>query len=358
MPDRRCLLASGGALALLAASRAPQAGFDAVVAKPGASGPAGPRYASLGDALAAKVVGRQLRVWLGQGIWREKLSVTAPDVWITGEDRHRTVLSFDAAAGLPDPEGKLWGTSRTATLTVLAPAFRAERITIANGFDPAAAGRGLSSEGRLDQQAVALMLTGDSDRALLRDVDILGYQDTLFVESGHAVFDDSLVAGTVDFVFGGGAALLRRCEIRSRVRPGEATSGGFVAAPSTRREQEAGLVFDRCRLTRERGVADGVVYLGRPWRPTRSFAGQRYGDPDAVGMAAFVGCRMDAHIAATGWTAMGYNGADAQRHWLQPEEVRFAEWHSTGPGAAGVRRGGQMTQPAATQLLASFGMGL
>ena len=199
------------------------------------------------------------------------------------------------------------------------------------------------------------MLAGDSDRAVLRDVDILGYQDTLFVDHGHARFDGSLVAGTVDFVFGGGAVLLRGCEIRSRVRPGEATSSGFVAAPSTRREQPAGLVFDRCRLTRERGVADGAVYLARPWRPTLSFAGQRYGDPDAVGMAAFVGCWMDAHIAPAGWTAMSYNGADAQRHWLQPEQARFAEWQSTGPGAAGMRRGRRMTRADAAHLLALLG---
>ena len=355
MPDRRSVLAGAGAWGLLSAARAPQA-YDAVVARPGAAAPGGRRYASLGEALgnAPRAAGRPFRVWLGQGSWREKLTVTASDVWITGEDRQRSVLQFDAAAGLPGPAGKPWGTSGSATLTVLAPGFRADTMTITNSFDPAGEGRRLSGQGPLGQQAVALMLAGDSDRAVLRDVDILGYQDTLFVDHGQAVFDGCLIAGTVDFVFGGGAALLRRCEVRSRVRPGGPTSGGFVAAPSTLRTQATGLVFERCRLTRERGVGDGAVFLGRPWRPTRSFAGQRYGDPEAAGMAAFLGCWMDAHIAPGGWTAMSYNGADAQRHWLQPEEVRFAEWKSTGPGAAGSHRGRVMTTAEARQLLASL----
>jgi len=54
-PDRRMVLA-GGAAALLAGPAGAMAGYDAVVAKPGQSGPVGERFESLGAALATAPV--------------------------------------------------------------------------------------------------------------------------------------------------------------------------------------------------------------------------------------------------------------------------------------------------------------
>jgi len=354
-PDRRMVLA-GGAAALLAGPAGAMAGYDAVVAKPGQSGPAGERFESLGAALATAPVAGPFRIWLGAGTWTEKLAVRAANVSITGEHRQTTRLRYDAAAGLQDPTGKPWGTTGSATLTISAPGFRAENLIIENGFDPSeeAQRSGLVlGDWPGGQQAVALMLAAGSDRTILRNADVLGRQDSLFTDSGTALFDRCLVSGTVDFIFGGGRTLLRDCEIQSRRRPATQPQGGCIAAPSTRADQEAGLIFHRCRLTAEPGIPDGSVFLGRPWRPTRSFPDGRYGDPQTMGMAAYIDCFMGPHIAPAGWTEMSYNDRNGGRLALQPEAARFYEAGGTGPGARGIRRSRPIDPAARARLSAA-----
>jgi len=354
-PDRRIILASGAA-ALLAWPVRASVRYDAVVAKPGELGPAGTRFESLGAALAAAPPAGPFRIWLGAGTWTEKLAVRTANVSITGEDRQRTRLRYDAAAGLKGPAGTPWGTSGSATLTVSAPGFHAENLTIENGFDPAEEARrsGLVlGDWPGGQQAVALMLAGASDGAILRNADVLGRQDSLFTDSGTALFDRCLVTGTVDFIFGGGRTMLRDCEIRSRTRPPVQPQGGCIAAPSTKADQEAGLIFHRCHLTAEPGIPDGSVFLGRSWRPTRSFPDGRYGDPQALGMAAYLECFMGPHIAPTGWTEMSYNDRRGERVALQPETARFYEAGNTGPGASGVRRSRPLAPALRARLLAA-----
>jgi len=149
----------------------------------------GERFESLGAALATASAAGPFRIWLGAGTWTEKLAVRTANLSITGEHRQATRLRYDAAAGLKDPAGKPWGTSGSATLTVSAPGFRAENLTIENGFDPAEEARrsGLVlGDWPGGQQAVALMLTAESDRAVLRNADILGRQDSLRIQFSHA----------------------------------------------------------------------------------------------------------------------------------------------------------------------------
>lgn len=343
-----------GAAAALVAARGASPLYDAVVAKPGHPAPNGKHYDSLAAALADAPARGPYRVWLGAGTWTEKLAIRTANVEIVGEDRRASRIRCDAAAGLKDPDGKPWGTFGSATLTVTAPGFRAQNLTIENGFDPVEEARrsGVTlGDWPGGQQAVALALAPGSDGARLHAVDILGRQDTLYVES-EARFDHCLVTGTVDFVFGGGRALLADCDIRSRLRPPTQPAGGVIAAPSTRADREAGLIFDRCRLTAEPGVPAACVYLGRAWRPTRGFPDGRYGDPQALGMAAYIDCPMGPHIAPTGWTEMGFNAPGGTRSALQPENARFYEAGNRGPGAKGVRRSRPLDAVLRSRLLA------
>ncbi|MES2096742.1 MAG: pectinesterase family protein, partial [Pseudomonadota bacterium] len=202
-PDRRAVVAGAAAALLTPRAWAGEAAYDAVVAKPGSKTPRGKRFDSLAAALAAAPLGGPFRIWLGAGEWREKLTIRSANVAIVGEHRQRTRLSFDAAAGLGDPDGKPWGTFGSATLTVLAPGFRADALTIENGFDPVAeAQRGgpMLGDRPGGQQAVALALGAGSDSVQVLNADILGRQDTLLVDAGRALFDACLVTGTVDFV--------------------------------------------------------------------------------------------------------------------------------------------------------------
>jgi len=303
--------------------------------------------------VAAAIAGapgmRPLRVFVPRGRWREKIVVNRPLVHLIGEDRHASVIEFDAAAGHPGPEGP-YGTRGCATVTVRAPGFAARNLTVANTFDYLGnLAKAENDPTRLkDPQGVALMLDEGSDKALIEDTELFGHQDTLFIDRGVSLFRRCRVQGSVDFVFGAGRSVLLSCEIVSRFRPGKPRQG-YVAAPSTPAEQPFGLVFHECRLTKEHAVPASSVVLGRPWRPAKQFADGRYGDPSAVGHAAFIRCWMDDHISADGWDEMGYAAKSGDRVFLPPADARLGEYDSRGPGARTGERRRQLTQDEAAR---------
>lgn len=341
---RRGLLA-GAALALGPGSAMAAPRYDAVLKR--ADDPRrfpAPTFAKLSEAVAAAPADgtRPFRILVTRGLWDEQVVIDKPFVHLVGEDREGAVISHLAASGLIAPDGKRWGTFRTPTMFVRAPDFAARNLTIQNAFDGLAEMTrpgGLHSHDGAGPQAVALMLDKGSDRARLTEVDILGYQDTLFPDAGRGLFERCLITGSYDFIFGAGRAWFEHCEIRSRPRPVDPVDG-YVVAPSTPIDQPFGFVFKDCRLTKERGVAPRSVYLGRPWRPSSQFPDGRYGDPRYVAAASFIDCWMDDHVAPRGWTEMWYTGKDGNpRTMLQPEAVRFSQFRPRGPGAASFDRG-------------------
>ncbi|MBF6025287.1 pectinesterase family protein [Lysobacter niastensis] len=310
---------------------------DAVVSlQPRADFPGVPVHATVAAAIASAPVqgNTPFRILIARGRWHEKLVVDRPHVQLIGEDRTGSVLGFDAAAGMARPDGEPWGTWGCASVIVRAPDFHARNLTIENSFDYV--GNLLAPKfepiGPNGAQAVALMLDAGSERTFLQDVDLHGHQDTLFADAGRSLFSRCRITGSVDFIFGGGNALFEDCELHSRFRPGKERQG-YVAVPCTPSAQAYGLTFMRCRLTRETQVPDASVALGRAWRPGRTFPDGKYGDPDAVGAATYLSCRMDAHIDPQGWDAMGYTARDGARVMLPPEAARLFEHDSRGPGA-------------------------
>ncbi|HEY1140525.1 MAG TPA: pectinesterase family protein [Lysobacter sp.] len=317
-----------------AATPGKEASFDAVVATAPRTGT--PTFASIGEALAAAPAdgGKPFRVLISRGRWHEKLLIDKPHIHLIGEERASSVLTFDAAAGMPRPDGEPWGTWGCASVTVRAPDFHASNLTIENAFDYVGnlATPKFEPIGPNGAQAVALMLDAGSERASFERVDFIGHQDTLFTDAGRSFFRDCRVDGSVDFIFGGGNALFEACELHSRFRPGKERQG-YVAVPCTPSAQEYGLTFVRCRLTRDARIADGSVALGRAWRPGRTFPDGKYGDPDAIGAAVYLDCWMDAHIDVHGWDEMGYTARDGRRVMLRPGDARLFEHNSSGPGA-------------------------
>jgi pectinesterase len=304
-----------------------------------------PTFRTLGAALAAAPAdGREpFVVHVADGRYREKLSVTAPNVHFIGESRDGTVLTYDAAAGHRSPGGWVYGTRGSFTLRIAAPGFRMESMTVENAFDlPANAAKPDGDSTKISgTQAVALFLDEGSDQAVFRDCTLSGYQDTLFPNAGRAYFAGCTIIGSVDFIFGWGRAVFDDCEIVSRDR-GSATNNGYITAPSTHVSQPYGFVFVRSRLLKETAeMAPGSVTLGRPWHPS--------GNPHAVGSAVFIDTWMDDHIGALGWTVMNSTDAAGNRVENRPEDARFYEYGSTGPGAVASpsRRGLTAEQAAA-----------
>lgn len=297
---------------------------------PGALARATPHYRRLGEALAAVRPdnARPFRIGLAAAVFREKVSVDRPFVHLIGAGVGKTVLRHGDAAGDPAPGGGRLGTEGSYTLRVAAPDFRAEGLTIENDYDyPANAALAEDDPRRnAHPQAVALLTTGASDRAVFENVAVLGYQDTLLHDAGRAWFHRCRIEGHVDFIFGAGTALFEDCDIVSRPRPGERPAG-YVTAPSTPAMRPFGFVFLRSRLLAAGPkVEDGSVHLGRPWHPGA--------DPRVNGSAVFLHCFMDAHIAKDGYAPISSRAPDGTRRIFDLEpDGRFFEFGSHGPGA-------------------------
>ncbi len=262
-------------------------------------------YASVQRAIdAAPDTGAVISI--APGTYREVLTIDKPHMHLRGtnEDAGKTVIVFDKSAGTSG------GTTKSATVNVAGDDFMAENLTFQNDFN--------AHHPQLPQGSQALAMNVTGDRAVFRNMRLLGNQDTLYAATKRCApgvgcptsrqyFTHCFIEGNVDFIFGDSKAIFDHCEIRSN-----AHSGGYITAQSkVSAEQDSGYVFDHCTLTADPGVAH--VWLGRPWRP---FA-----------KVVFLNTEMGAHIEAPGW-----------REW-HPGETKsletayYAEYNSTGPGA-------------------------
>lgn len=324
--------------------------FDAVVDASYDGGPGTridgvPVYTTIGGALDAVPDdnAEPFVIFIRQGRYHEKLSVDRPNVHLLGEDRQGTIITYDASAGTAGPDGEPLGTGGSFTLRITKPGFRAERLTVENAFDyPANAAKADDHPSKVESpQAVAVMTTAESDRAVFRDCTISGYQDTLFIDAGRHYFHACRITGHVDFIFGAGQAVFDDAEIVSRDREGKDPTG-YVTAPSTPISYPYGFLFIDSRFIKESpDLPTGSVRLGRPWHPGA--------DPRVDGSAVFVRCFMDDHIGADGYARISARNDARERIWFDLEpDSRFFEHRSYGPGAlSGPRRPGLSAEAAA-----------
>ncbi|MES2523984.1 MAG: pectinesterase family protein [Gemmatimonadota bacterium] len=261
------------------------------------------------------------------GRYQEKVSVDKPNIRIIGASRDSTIITWGDVASTPAPGGGTLGTRGTWTLRATQADFQLERVTVENSFDYDANARKAATDSTKirDTQGLAVAITDKADRTVLHDIVMLGHQDTFFADAGRTYVRGSRIVGNVDFIFGSGRLVCEECDIVSLDR-GSTTNNGYIAAPSTD-IASYGMLFLRSRLLKASpAMAKNSVSLGRPWHPG--------GNPRAVGMAVFIECYMDDHIAAKGWDRMSAGPmTNGERMWFEPEHARFAEYRSTGPGA-------------------------
>jgi pectin methylesterase-like acyl-CoA thioesterase len=249
-------------------------------------------------------------VTIAPGTYRERLLITKPHVTLRGGsvDARRTVIVAGESAGT------IGSGFKSATVEVRGRDFNAQDLTFMNDYNRTHVQQFKGS------QALALLVAGD--RAVFRNVRLVGDQDTLYAGSsdctppGHdpractptrQYFEDCYIEGNVDFIYGNSIAVFERCEIRSNPHV-----IGYITANGRQDPGEQSVfVFDRCKLTAYPGVEH--VWLGRPWRPLAS--------------VVFLRTEMGAHVEPGGW-----------REWHPGETtymdtVFYAEYGSTGPGA-------------------------
>ncbi|NHZ96244.1 pectinesterase family protein [Massilia sp. CCM 8734] len=158
----------------------------------------------------------------------------------------------------------------------------------------------------ISAQAETLYFNSDA-RLVATNAAFFSEQDTLNLK-GYAWFYRSLVAGNVDFIWGGArAALFEESEIRSVGDSTSAGSGGYVLQARVPNAGDKGFVFLGSSLTHGPGpgplhgdVPNGATWLARSPGGTASW--------DNI---AFINCKMDAHVAPAGWAGPGVNGQPA-----------------------------------------------
>jgi pectin methylesterase-like acyl-CoA thioesterase len=120
-------------------------------------------------------------------------------------------------------------------------------------------------------------LRSDGQRVVYLSCAFRSFQDTLLL-GGTSYFQDCLIAGDTDYIWGGGTAMFKNCELLC-LNPAELTQN---RAPANK----FGFVFLNCALTKPAGASF-------------SYGLGRNSDNSNV---AFIDSRMDTHISAGAWS--------------------------------------------------------
>lgn len=229
---------------------------------------------------AVPATGRRHFIFVRTGVYREQLCFKGPRAPLTlwGEVDVRIVQGQHAARKAndsnvnrcvaPSKNGTV-GTAGSATAAFFSADVQLARLTIANdAMDAVRNGVGYPEDAAESggAQAVALMLEGD--RIQLEEVRLLGHQDTLYARAGRMLVRKSVIAGDVDFIFGGATLVIDQSAILSRAgrrQPGAEARGGHVLAPSTAWDQPYGFLIVNSYLIAEPGVPANSISIGRAW---------------------------------------------------------------------------------------------
>jgi pectin methylesterase-like acyl-CoA thioesterase len=176
-----------------------------------------------------------------------------------------------ASACYPLTQDTSYGTFGSTTMAVHANDVQLVGFTVANdSLEKVKAGQnypvGAGESG--GAQGVALSLKGD--RIHLKDMRLIGHQDTLFTDragpvQGRVYVENSLIAGDVDFIFGGARLVIDQSFIVSRAGRRTPGNGGHVLAPSTAPQESLGFLVIRSQLLGQAGLPNGSISLGRAW---------------------------------------------------------------------------------------------
>jgi pectinesterase len=246
---------------------------------------------------------KRVVITIKPGKYVEKLVISNLKAFITlkGLDRDKTIISFDDYSGKPvreiDASGKKeFGTSTSYSFLIQGNDCTLENLTVEN------------TAGRVGQ-AVALLIK--SDRVIVKNCNILGNQDTLYLSEGNTriYFENCFINGTTDFIFGAAKAYFYKCTI-------ESLTNSYITAASTPQGQPYGFVFTDCKLTAKDNTVD-KVFLGRPWRP--------------YAQTVFINTEMGSHIIPEGW-----NEWIDKRFPDKDKTAYYAEYGSKGVSAKNV----------------------
>ncbi|KAG6392967.1 hypothetical protein SASPL_147196 [Salvia splendens] len=124
-----------------------------------------------------------------------------------------------------------------------------------------------NTAGSEGHQAVALRVSGD--QAVLFNVNIFGYQDSLYAHKYRQFYRGCTISGTIDFVFGDSLSIFQDCTFVVR-KPGKNQACMVTAQGRIDIRSPGGFVLQKSRISAEPELISSTppvkVYLGRPWK--------------------------------------------------------------------------------------------
>jgi pectinesterase len=256
-------------------------------------------YKTVQEALNAVPLNNRIRliIYIRNGVYYEKLLLDSTKNFVTliGEDKFKTILTYNDHTGKLSPNGDSINTRTSWSFKIKADNFTAKDITFQNdaGFNAG--------------QAVAV--ESDGDKMEFINCRFIGNQDVLFTNSDKSrqYYENCYIEGTTDFIFGSSTVWFEKCHIHSK-------KNSHVTAASTPKEKEFGYIFNECVLTGDTSLHN--VSLGRPWRP----------NAHVVYMKCFIG----EHIKSEGWS--NWNNTDNYK------TTRYSEYKNYGPSSEPAKR--------------------
>lgn len=124
-----------------------------------------------------------------------------------------------------------------------------------------------NSAGPQMHQAVALRNQGDLSAFF--ECSMVGYQDTLLVQSNRQLYRNCEISGTIDFIFGASATIIQSSKIILR-KPLPNQFNTVTADGTKEPNSHTGIVIQNCDIVAEPAlIPDRLTvksYLGRPWK--------------------------------------------------------------------------------------------
>lgn len=287
-----------------------QMGVDTIVSLDGSG-----HYRSIAQAIyeAPSYSNRRYIIYVKKGVYKENIDMKKKKtkIMIVGDGIGATVVTGNRNF----MQG--WTTFRTATVGESAKllfyqfSFHCMHIPILNFLLAAVSGKGFiarditfrNTAGPKNFQGVALRV--DSDQSAFYRCSMEGYQDTLYAHSLRQFYRECDIHGTIDFIFGNGAAVLQNCKIFTR-KPLPLQKVTITAQGRKSPDQSTGFSIQDSYV-----YATQPTYLGRPWKQ--------------YSRTVFLNTYMSSLVQPRGW--LEWNGNFALG------TLYYGEYRNYGPGA-------------------------
>ncbi|KAK4258963.1 hypothetical protein QN277_005351 [Acacia crassicarpa] len=272
---------------------------NVVVAKDGSG-----RFKTVKEAVASAPDNSKTRyvIYVKKGVYKENVEIGSKkkNVMLVGDGKDATIIT----GSLNFVDGT--STFRTATVAAVGDGFIAQDIWFQNTAGPQ------------KHQAVALRV--GADLSVINRCRVEAYQDTLYAHSNRQFYRDSIISGTVDFIFGNAAVVFQKCFLEAR-KPMNNQNNMVTAQGREDPNQNTGTSIQQCNLTPSSDLKPVIgsikTFLGRPWKEYSR----------TVVMQSF----LSTHIDPAGWAPW-----DDKQSTLK--NLYYGEYKNKGPGAGTSKR--------------------